>query len=150
MKALIGVVGALVAVSLGGCGTVCNLAGGIVHPESEPRVYGGVVRDLEIIDQAISSPPPSEPIGDPRLALVILPLAVADPILSFVGDTLTLPITVPLQKRRKAAEDRPADGGGRNTVGPVGTATLRRPHPPDLTSEDAGAESDTGKPAQPE
>jgi hypothetical protein len=96
---------AVVAVSVSGCGTVCNLAGGFVHPDSEPQVYGGVTRDLAIIDKAVSDPPAAEhSVGDARLAVVLLGVAVADPFLSFVGDTLTLPITIPLQERRKAAE----------------------------------------------
>src|SRR5262245_12507046 len=31
-----------------GCGTICNLAGGITNPDEEPRIYGGVIRDLDI------------------------------------------------------------------------------------------------------
>jgi uncharacterized protein YceK len=107
------VLAAVVAVSLSGCGTVCNLAGGIIHPDSEPRVYGGVVRDLEIIDKAVSDQKPAmDSVGDARLALVILSVAVADPFLSFVGDTLTLPLTVPLQERRKAAERAEHEASG--------------------------------------
>jgi hypothetical protein len=39
---------ATAALPLSGCGTICNFAGGFVHPD-EPRVYGGVLRDLEIL-----------------------------------------------------------------------------------------------------
>jgi hypothetical protein len=98
---------ALIAVFSGGCGTVCNLVGGIRHPESEPRVYGGVIRDYETIGQIVNSPQADSShsfgayAGKAAVFVVALPLlGVVDPILSFVGDTLTLPITIPLQNRR--------------------------------------------------
>jgi uncharacterized protein YceK len=115
----------VLAVSLSGCGTVCNLAGGIVHPDSEPRIYGGVVRDLEIIDKAVSGPPATESIGDAKFAALILAVAVADPFLSFVGDTLTLPLTVPLQERRQTAE-RAEDKAGA-AAGKVAAGDARQP-----------------------
>src|SRR6266404_4100690 len=100
----------IVAISLSGCGTVCNLAGGVVHPDSEPRVYGGVIRDVEIIEKAVSGPLPTGTLstddgkGAVFLVTAIISLAAVDPILSFVADTLTLPVTIPLQSRRTARE----------------------------------------------
>jgi hypothetical protein len=93
---------ALVVVSLSGCGTVCNLAGGVLHPDKEPRVYGGVLRDMELIEECVNAPQAESPSECPRTELTFLVLGAADPILSFVGDTLTLPITIPLQNRRSA------------------------------------------------
>jgi hypothetical protein len=95
-----------VAIPQTGCGTTCNLAGGILHPESEPRVYGGVIRDVEILDTAVSGDAPNDPViqGSDKGAAVamaaLVSLAVADPMLSLVADTLTLPVTIPLQERR--------------------------------------------------
>jgi hypothetical protein len=110
--ALLLVVTALLAASGGGCGTVCNLAGGVVHPDSEPRIYGGVLRDMQIMDEAVSCKRPLiENPGDPRAMAFFLGLAAADPILSFLGDTLTLPITIPLQARRTAASKSDQEGG---------------------------------------
>jgi hypothetical protein len=87
--------------SLNGCGTTCNLAGGFTHPETEPRVYGGVQRDLEFVDDMVQK---GKPIGsDPKAVVVLVPFALAEAILSLVGDTLTLPITIYLQDRRVAA-----------------------------------------------
>jgi uncharacterized protein YceK len=99
--ALIAVVTVIGAVSLSGCGTVCNLAGGIVHPDNETRVYGGVILDLEVIDAAVSGKKTFG--GGPGAVVVLLPLAVLDPMLSLIADTLTLPFTIPLQAKRNAA-----------------------------------------------
>jgi hypothetical protein len=85
-----------VAITQTGCGTTCNLAGGILHPETEPRVYGGVIRDVEILDTAISGDAPNGPViqGNDKGAAVemaaLVSLAVADPMLSLIADTLTL------------------------------------------------------------
>jgi uncharacterized protein YceK len=109
----------LVALSSSGCGTVCNLAGGVVHPDSEPRIYGGFIRDFEIIDKAVSKPdehllsprgnPPSGQ-GGAYAMTAILAIAAVDPVVSLVADTLTLPITIPLQNRRIAKqEDKSGD-----------------------------------------
>jgi hypothetical protein len=155
--AIIGVLGAFLALSSSGCGTVCNLAGGIAHPDSEPRVYGGVIKDLEVLDEAISNPP-TQPLlgestgGDARLALVVLALLAADPILSFVADTLTLPITVPLQERRIAAGKRQSERGPKATsagpvAGDVAPGSARTLDPP---REGPGATAEPVKPTQSE
>jgi hypothetical protein len=112
----------LVALSSSGCGTVCNLAGGVAHPDSEPRVYGGVIRDVEIIDKVVNKAKPnsdnqqvSQAISGGWEKAVVLVAFVsviisADPVLSMVADTLTLPITIPLQNRRIAQqEDKSGD-----------------------------------------
>lgn len=89
---------------LGSCGTVCNLAGGAIHPDKEPRIYGGVALDKEFLESFCTQSHSS--CGDPRLGVAILGVMAVDPILSFVGDTLTLPITIPLQRRRIAADEK--------------------------------------------
>lgn len=100
---------ALLGVLPSGCGTVCNLTGGVVHPETEPRIYGGVIRDVEVFE-SLESRPSSEPLfagankGAVALGFMILCLGSVDPVVSFVADTLTLPITIPLQNRRIALE----------------------------------------------
>jgi uncharacterized protein YceK len=110
----------LVALSSSGCGTVCNLAGGVLHPDSEPRIYGGVIRDFEIIDKVVSKPEPLlHPQADSSLGngqgaayllAAIIGVAAVEPVVSLVADTLTLPITIPLQNRRIAKqEDKSAD-----------------------------------------
>jgi uncharacterized protein YceK len=111
MKPALGVAMAVwVAVLASGCGTVCNLAGGVLHPDAEPRVYGGVQRDLEhgflcAPIKSVSTP------GEAELGLLLLALGPAELGLSFVGDTLTLPLTIPLQEIREAAQK--SDEGSR-------------------------------------
>jgi hypothetical protein len=92
-----GVTGAVAAILATGCGTFGNLAGGIRDPENRPTVYGGVrhppwVEYLLDYDQRTHS----------KLVLVWWPLWVADGGLSFVGDTLTLPLTAYLNDKRVA------------------------------------------------
>jgi hypothetical protein len=109
------VVPALIAMGLSGCGTVCNLAGGVVAPDNEPRVYGGVLRDIQVMDAFVGGQSSLQLGDDPRLALVIFPLAVVEPLLSFVADTLTLPLTIPLQERR-IASGKNNNGSGREVT----------------------------------
>jgi uncharacterized protein YceK len=108
----------LVALSSSGCGTVCNLAGGVVHPDSEPRIYGGFIRDFEIIDKAVSKPEEHllSPGGNANgqgaayAMAAIIAVAAVDPVVCLIADTLTLPITIPLQNRRIAKqEDKSGD-----------------------------------------
>jgi len=97
----------IVAMLLSGCGTVCNLAGGVAHPEGEPRIYGGVIRDLDTIDKTRTEGVQGlggSGRGGAIFAAALISLAVADPIISLVADTLTLPVTIPLQERRIARE----------------------------------------------
>jgi uncharacterized protein YceK len=107
----------LVTLSSSGCGTVCNLAGGVMHPDNEPRIYGGVIRDVEIIDKVVNKPkanPDNQQVSQAIsggwekaavLAAFVAVIISADPVLSMVADTLTLPITIPLQIRRIAQQE---------------------------------------------
>ncbi len=101
---------AAAAAALTGCGTVCNLAGGLKHPDSEPKVYGGVQRDLEVAGQLIDGSQVQSDESEGKTGFVVLAcaaaLCAADPVLSFVGDTLTLPVTVPLQNKRIRKDER--------------------------------------------
>jgi uncharacterized protein YceK len=99
----------IATISLSGCGTVCNLGGGFVHPDSEPRVYGGFMRDVVILYGARNDSlgigsdgriPAGSEKGTAIMMAAIIAVATVDPLLSLVGDTLTLPITIPLQNRR--------------------------------------------------
>ena len=88
---------ALFAVFAGGCGTISTFVDG------EPRVYGGVKRDYEWLQDFVNGSSserclfPSDSSGqppDPRFGLaVIAAVGLIEPPLSFVADTLTLPIT---------------------------------------------------------
>src|SRR4051794_34604652 len=76
------------ALVAGGCGTVCNLAEGVQHPERGPRPYGGLQKDAEVLAEtsACGSLPP----GSGWVAVETLVVMFGDFPLSFVGDTLTL------------------------------------------------------------
>jgi hypothetical protein len=137
---LLRVLGACAAVSFSGCGTVYNLAGGMIHPDTEPRVYGGVLKDVEILDQ-ISRTPSGETRSFGKGGLVVLPVAAIDLTLSFVADTLTVPITSLLQDRREAANERRRDGDtASNSAGAVaGNVAPLQPSPVDQTGGGVGA-----------
>jgi uncharacterized protein YceK len=80
----------LALVILSGCGTAQN----VILPKQPMRVYGGVQRDLEKIgDGVVPRPGAERPVLTGLWGLVDLPF-------SAVGDTLTLPVTVPAQCSR--------------------------------------------------
>ena len=97
---------AAAAVSMSGCGTVCNLARGFDHPDTDPKVYGGVAMDMEFLGKVAGASASETEVADPRMWAAILGLGFIDPAFSLVGDTVTLPITVPLQNKRLRAMDK--------------------------------------------
>ncbi len=130
-----------IALWAGGCGTVCNLGGGLIHPDTEPRVYGGVQRDLEFIEGLTHKPLFPDGVntggGNNVAAAVIvgccLGLMVTDPVLSFLGDTMTLPITVYAQHRREAAYGDQTAGVPPPNQTETAPATLGEPRAPEPT-----------------
>jgi hypothetical protein len=99
------------AISATGCGTLCNFAAGIEHPDSEPSIYGGVRRDIDFATEVVSSRPEGDAGPDKNavvLALACVGLAGAEAAASFCADTATLPITVALQNKRADARKREA------------------------------------------
>jgi uncharacterized protein YceK len=102
---------AVMLLPLGGCGTALNLASG------DPDNYGGVQRDLKFADDTsakgglMSGKSEGVGIDKGRAALPILALYCADVGLSFVGDTLTLPLAAYLRHRHEAATGHEADSG---------------------------------------
>jgi uncharacterized protein YceK len=92
---------ATVAASAGGCGTVCNFMSG------EPSAYGGLKKDAEWADQFASKLSSGQPITtDTRAGLVLVAVAWMELPLTFAADTLTLPITLWLESRRAANNER--------------------------------------------
>jgi uncharacterized protein YceK len=111
MRPARGLMIAVTAALLSGCGTVCNFAGG------DPEVYGGVQKDLAFVQSPRTSPPP---VGVNRGGPVFLGLVVADVFLSAVTDTLTLPLAVYLrQNERHEAGATVPTGGSDNPGGPA-------------------------------
>jgi uncharacterized protein YceK len=104
-----------------GCGTIANLAGvkqGILSPREDPKyeVYGGIQNDLESARSLFTKDSSKEnekpetvleqighSINDAECFLISSGFLAVELPLSFVGDTLTLPITIQktLDKQRK-------------------------------------------------
>jgi uncharacterized protein YceK len=97
---------AVAAVSLSGCGTVCNLARGFDHPDTDPKVYGGVAMDMEFLSKVANSGPAETEVENPRTIGAILAFGCIDPVFSLIGDTVTLPVTIPLQAKRQRSENK--------------------------------------------
>jgi uncharacterized protein YceK len=109
-----------------GCGTIANFSG---KGWENTRIYGGVLQDVKSAEDWITYRPIS---GESELqrdvgTVVGTGLVALDVPLSAIGDTLTLPITIPVAiwgpRTSEAGVSRKADGG---IPGP----TLPAPAPP--------------------
>jgi len=81
---------ALLAVMVNGCGTITTFVDG------DPRVYGGVKKDREWLEDFVNGGGTETPLSnsDPRGPLfIVAAIALLEPPLSFIADTLTLPYT---------------------------------------------------------
>jgi uncharacterized protein YceK len=101
---------AALTAGLGGCGTAANTLW-LAPFEGGQRVYGGVRTDMEIVRQSITGEPESKGQSPRDRCITAVALAVDLP-LSAVGDTLTLPYTVPaallnMASKRDKLEWRP-------------------------------------------
>ena len=125
---LLGLAGLALVCFSGGCGTVCNLAGGFIHPDAAPKVYGGMQIDLEGFQELMDdhwSMTKSTSSGQSTawMAIAVLGFMAAEPALTFVGDTLTLPIALlaeHFRKARKSGEEEAkvaGEGGQPVTLG---------------------------------
>jgi uncharacterized protein YceK len=101
--ARVALLAAAVAAAASGCGTVFNLA------SKDPDNYGGVQRDIQVAADAsahgglLSEGTNRSGAGSGEAALVVLALCGAELSLSFVGDTLTLPLVIYLRQRHEGA-----------------------------------------------
>jgi uncharacterized protein YceK len=132
---------AAVAALLSGCGTVRNLASG------DPDVYGGVQKDLELVQ---TPPPQGQRGGGAGLVL----LMGAEICCSAVADTLTLPLAVYMRQNKPDREDKPAPTGRDKpesaapltSAGPTtASVSLGNPRPVD---PEEGVTSGPGQPTQ--
>ena len=86
--------------SLWGCATAWNI-------QNEQRIYGGVRREASVLPYILKDSEPAKP--ENGFSTVLSMWAMADLPFSAVGDTLTLPITVPVtlmkQKEANAAKN---------------------------------------------
>ena len=106
------------AVTLGGCGTVCNFVAPLVppnkDPEDWPRIYGGIQMDA-MGWTAISSSSNNQSAGEKGRLIFLLCLG-PDVIASSIADTLSLPITVlidALKHPEKYSAAKQSPGAGR-------------------------------------
>lgn len=90
---------ATLALLLSGCGTAANTLWWS-RDEGGLRVYGGVRAETEKLRQHVADPERA----DSRDLLLALDLP-----LSLVGDTLTLPITVPVALTRSYSDPKPVN-----------------------------------------
>jgi uncharacterized protein YceK len=92
---------------LGGCGTVFNLA------SKDPEIYGGPQKDFQFMmtprnggaTQAVAVWPLPSGSASTGAPAWLFPLVLADIPLSFIGDTLTLPLAVYLRQNEHPRED---------------------------------------------
>jgi hypothetical protein len=93
----------LMLLALCGCGTICNFATApfpMANIPNRPAVYGGVELDAAMMLAA-------HPGTTSKTTVFIAAILIADTPLSFVGDTLTLPLTLWLDKRKHPASPDP-------------------------------------------
>jgi uncharacterized protein YceK len=102
---------ALAAVALGGCGTIRNLSGG------DPEIYGGVQKDVEFIET-----PRKQQGGIGVNSMTLAMFVPVDLCLSFVADTLTLPVAI-CMRQNDHTSDNPSNGGSPGNVGDPATPT---------------------------
>lgn len=98
----------MVVLSTCGCGTLANIGHSeylFLHSGDKPvRVYGGVRNDFDYVAKMVKSPINNDGdsntdvesqkapiVTEPSAAIPVAYFAVIDPVLSFVGDTVTLP-----------------------------------------------------------
>lgn len=111
---------AVLALGLGGCGTVVNCVG--IHGAPARAIYGGVRQDAENgyrhLGEAFSGPAPSfpampkppDPVSDwaskTFCAVCGVGMWIVDLPVSAVADTLTLPVTVPATLMKKTPDHK--------------------------------------------
>jgi hypothetical protein len=117
---------ALAAAVGSGCGTFANLVSG------DPQVYGGMDKDVQFAQTAL--PDSGIHRGDPRAAVFVVFL-LADFSVTFVADTLTLPLVVLL--RHNPRDDDTSASRDRSGKGAA-------PHPADTCTQPSAERSQDG------
>jgi uncharacterized protein YceK len=96
----------VIFVPICGCGTVYNLTSG------EPRVYGGIAKDAELMDALVTHVPSAttgvanSASGEIVAAALVVAFVLVEPPLSCIADTLTLPITYSCEKTQAREHPR--------------------------------------------
>jgi hypothetical protein len=122
---------ALVAVSLGGCGTVCNLAGGVYKPQTDPRIYGGFLKDVEFVDSHDMRNLNLSGTGKGGLCVIACLMSgmAVETTLSIVADTVTLPITIPAEYLRDYRASKKQTGDAANPAVAAAPKSVPRVEP---------------------
>lgn len=113
---------AAIGIPLSGCGTVCNLASGDLDN------YGGVQRDVTIL----TKPYPPDHTGSPEGFFLVL----FDTALSFVGDTMTLPLTTYIHGSHECSADREGDRQETPRGALAGAVSIEKPRPIAITRDE--------------
>jgi uncharacterized protein YceK len=119
----------LTILALGGCGTVANLRGkGWDHTQ----IYGGVRRDVKATEDWIAdySAMKETDIRQDVGVGVGVTLISLDTALSAIGDTLTLPVTIPVALFAKPAAPAPNVSPNNAAVTPASPAPANPPPTP--------------------
>jgi uncharacterized protein YceK len=88
----------LAAVAPSGCGTIANLSTGAENGWKNAQIYGGVRRDVKSANEWFAdswTPANDSDVMQDIGAVVGVGLVGLDLPLSAIGDTLTLPLTIP-------------------------------------------------------
>ncbi len=121
-----------------GCGTMVNLS-----DKGKGDIYGGVVRDFTEAGRLLEHTPSSS--SGPFLracdAAVALTSYTLDVPFSFIGDTLTLPLTLPAALSRQGRPERP-ETTYKDTYSPTKTPLLI----PNVDAAPTDAEASKGAP----
>lgn len=97
----------ILVLTVTGCGTLANLQGKrhaflSVGGQKPVRLYGGVRNDIDWVSKMVSNP-------DGFVVPVVGYFALIDPALSFVGDTVTLPVAIAVNSMHESPKESSAD-----------------------------------------
>ena len=133
----------LTVVYLSGCGTAANLSGG-AQGWRNAQIYGGVLTDVKSTQEWVTSNWTNFADWQQDVGVMVgVGLISLDVPFSAIGDTLTLPITIPAVMLRGSG---PAANGGRENAGPPPAAIGPAPPPPAPTNITPNVPTSAGPP----
>ncbi len=102
----VAVLAAVAVVMPAGCGTICNFAHG------DPDIYGGVQRDIEILQAPLfaNSGSSLHLSGGVQTAAIVAAICGGDVIVSFIADTLTLPLAIFMRHEDHSGDETGSPG----------------------------------------
>src|SRR5262249_4126741 len=101
----------IISITLIGCGTMANTGIGIIPTLPQNCIYGGVALDAQTAGGGAGSLAKAlvnqQALEYPELTFLMTCCAAVDLPLSAIGDTLTLPVTIPMTIQRKSIKEKP-------------------------------------------